>query len=157
MKTEIGISNKHLTRVAEVLNQVLADQTVLYIKTRNAHWNVEGPDFHAMHLFFESQYTELEKIIDEVAERVRTLGHYAVATMKEYLEITHLPEETRENYDSTGFIRELVEDHESVIMYMREHIEQIENEWEDAGTADFITGIMEKHSKMAWMLRAHLK
>lgn len=157
MKTEIGISSGHLTRVTGVLNQILADQTVLYIKTRNAHWNVEGPDFHAMHLFFESQYEELEQMIDEVAERVRTLGHYAVATMKEYLEITHLTEEMRENNDSTGFIRELVEDHESIIIYMRKHIEQIENEWEDAGTADFITGIMEKHSKMAWMLRAHLK
>lgn len=157
METKIGISKENLARIADTLNLLLADETVLYIKTRNAHWNVEGPDFHAMHLFFEEQYLDLATIIDDVAERIRALGHYAVASMKEYLQLTHLSEEEKEKNDSKGYIRALVKDHESIIMHMREDIDQYEKDWKDAGTSDFVTGLMEKHSKMAWMLRAHLK
>ncbi|MEP6465869.1 MAG: DNA starvation/stationary phase protection protein, partial [Parafilimonas sp.] len=114
MKLSIGISPENLSKVAGVLNGVLADEFVLYTKTRNAHWNIEGPDFHSMHLFFEAQYGQLEEIVDEVAERIRTLGHYAPATLKQFLELTHLTEETREKNDSMGFIKELLEDHESI-------------------------------------------
>lgn len=157
MEPKIGISDENLEKGSQMLNAFLADETVLYIKTRNAHWNVEGPDFHAMHLFFEDQYKQLAEIIDEVAERIRTLGHYAVATMKEYLKLTHLTEAERQENDSRGFIRELLEDHESIIIHMREALEKLEHEWKDEGTTDFVTGLMETHSKMAWMLRAHLK
>ncbi len=157
MRTSIGIKPEDLAEVAQSLNRLLADETVLYIKTRNAHWNVEGPDFHAQHLFFEEQYQQLEDFIDEVAERVRTLGHYAEATMKAYLELTHLTEETRDKNDSAGFIKDLLEDHETIIIHMREHIDRFADDLHDQGTSDFITGLIEKHEKMAWMLRAHLK
>jgi len=65
---------------------------VLYTKTRNAHWNVEGPDFHDKHKFFEAQYEQLEDLVDDVAERMRSLGHFAPATMKSFLDLTHLTE-----------------------------------------------------------------
>jgi starvation-inducible DNA-binding protein len=157
METQIGIKPEYLADVAHSLNRLLADEHVLYIKTRNAHWNVEGPDFHAQHKFFEEQYEELEDIIDEVAERVRALGHYAVATMQKFLELTHLTEEARETNDSEGFIKELLEDHRTIIMHLRDCIDRYANEWHDMGTSDFITGLIKKHEKMAWMLRAHLK
>jgi starvation-inducible DNA-binding protein len=60
MKTSIGISPKHLQAIATELSELLADEFVLYTKTRNAHWNVEGADFHSMHIFFEQQYEALE-------------------------------------------------------------------------------------------------
>ena len=85
MNPAIGITKDNLAKVAHALNGILADEFLLYLKTRNAHWNVEGPDFHAMHLFFESQYNQLDDIMDEVAERIRMLGHYAPATLKAYL------------------------------------------------------------------------
>jgi len=157
MKPSIGITKDHLTSVSEALNTILADETVLYVKTRGAHWNVEGPDFHSMHLYFESQYQALEEVIDEVAERIRILGHYAVASVPQYLELTHLSEDSREKNNSIGFIKSLLADHEAVIIHLRENIKYFDEELNDAGTADFITGLMEKHEKMAWMLRSHLK
>ena len=157
MQPNIGIKPENLTAVAQTLNSFLADEFVLYTKTRNAHWNVEGPDFHDKHKFFESQYDELDEIMDAVAERIRTLGHYAPATLKDFLQLTHLTEQIRSKNDSQGFIRELLADHESIIVYLRENINKIANDYNDAGTSDFITGIMETHEKMAWMLRSHLK
>src|SRR6478609_2115797 len=119
MKVNLGISEDNLNNVTKTLSQLLADEFVLYTKTRNAHWNIEGPNFHSMHLFFEAQYGQLEEIVDEVAERIRTLGHYAPATLKQFLELTHLTEENREKNDSMGFIKELLEDHESIIIFIR--------------------------------------
>jgi len=157
MTTNIGITDKNRQAVAEALSKLLADEYVLYTKTRNAHWNVEGPDFHAKHVFFEGQYGQLDEIIDNVAERIRAIGHYAPATLKAMLELTHLTEQSRSKNDSAGFITELLADHEAVIIYIRENINRFANELGDAGTSDFITGLMETHEKMAWFLRAHLK
>ena len=152
MIANIGITEKNRAAVAVELSKILADEYVLYTKTRNAHWNVEGPDFHAKHIFFEGQYGQLEEIIDNVAERMRAIGHYAPATLKLMLELTHLTEETRSKNDSIGFIT-----HESIIIHLRENINRFANEFGDAGTSDFITGLMENHEKMAWFLRSHLK
>jgi starvation-inducible DNA-binding protein len=157
MKTEIGIAPANTAEVALALNRLLADEHVLYIKTRKAHWNVEGPDFLSIHRFFEEQYKQLEQIIDDIAERIRTIGHYAEATLAGFLAETHLSEETRQKNNSAGFMKFLLDDHESVIIHLRENIDRCQNEWKDAGTTDFITGLLETHEKMAWMLRAHLK
>jgi starvation-inducible DNA-binding protein len=157
MKASIGIAPANLQAVAGELSKLLADEYVLYTKTRNAHWNVEGADFHSMHIFFEQQYEQLDEILDSVAERIRQLGHYAPATLQSFLKLTHLTEESRERNDSLGFIKELVVDHENIIIFLRENINKFANEYADLGTSDFITGLMEDHEKMAWFLRAHLK
>lgn len=157
MEPRIGIAKDNRQKVAVALGSMLADEFVLYLKTRNAHWNVEGPDFHEKHLFFESQYDQLDDMMDEVAERIRMLGHYAPATLQQYLQLTRLSELSREKNDSTGFVTALLADHESIIENLRAHINHFANELGDAGTSDFITGLMEKHEKMAWMLRAQLR
>jgi len=157
MKTEIGIKAANTAEIAKSLNRLLADEHVLYIKTRKAHWNIEGPDFLNIHRFFEEQYKQLEQIIDDVAERIRTIGHYAEATLAGFLAETHLSEETREKNDSAGFMKSLLADHETIIIHLRENIEHYEEDWKDAGTTDFVTGLLETHEKMAWFLRAHLK
>ncbi|MCY1369135.1 DNA protection during starvation protein 2 [compost metagenome] len=126
------------------------------MKTRNAHWNVEGPDFHTMHTFFEQQYNELALIVDEVAERLRKLDHYAAASLTEYLKLTHLSEKALEKNDSMSFIQALLSDYQSIIIYIREQLKALEDQL-DTGTEDFITGLLEQHEKTAWMLRAHLK
>ena len=110
-----------------------------------------------MHIFFEQQYNALDETMDSVAERIRQLGHFAPATLKSFLSLTHLTEVSREKNDSQGFLKELVVDHENIIIYIRENINRFANEYGDLGTSDFITGLMEEHEKMAWMLRAHLK
>lgn len=157
MNTNIGISPKHTEAVARILSVILADEYVLYTKTRNAHWNVEGPDFYDKHTFFENQFEQLDEMIDEVAERIRSLGHYTPASLKSFLSLTRLTEEIKSENTGSGFIRELLNDHESIIIKLRENINPIASEFNDMGTSDFITGLMEKHEKMAWFLRSHLK
>ena len=157
MKTSIGIRQENLSKVAEILSIVLADEFVLLTKTKKAHWNVEGPDFYNKHLFFEQQYNQLDEIVDAVAERIRTLGHYAPGTLKEYLALTHLSEHALETNDSLTYMNELLCDHESILIHLRENINNFASELHDAGTSDYITGLLETHEKMAWMLRSHLK
>ncbi|GAA0558433.1 Dps family protein [Chitinophaga japonensis] len=157
MQVRIGIKQEYLAAVAHSLAKILADEFVLYTKTRKAHWCVTGPDFHSKHLFFEDQYKQLEEIVDEVAERIRALGHFPPATLKEYLALTHLTEQSREKNNSAGHIRELLADHESILVHLRENINDYVTAFHDAGSSDYITGLMETHEKMAWMLRAHLE
>lgn len=157
MEAKIGIKQDDISQVAHILTRILADEYVLYTKTRNAHWNVEGADFYQMHKFFENQYEQLDEIIDDVAERIRELGHYAPATLKSFLDLTHLSERIIEENTSHGFIKELLQNHESIIIKLRGNINLFATELHDLGTSDFITGLMESHEKMAWMLRAHLK
>lgn len=157
MEPKIGIKEAHLAEVAKSLCVILADEFVLYTKTKKAHWNIEGPDFYNKHLFFEQQYNQLDDIVDTVAERIRTLGHYAPGSLKEYLELTHLSESKLEKNDSQSYIKELLADHESIMIHLRENINRYAAALKDLGTSDYITGLMETHEKMAWMLRAHLQ
>ena len=156
MRAKIGITEEGLAAIAYELNKILADVLLLYLKTRKAHWNVEGSDFYAKHKFFEDQYEQLDGTMDDVDERIRSIGHYAVASWAEVSRLTHLTEQSRENNHSIGFIKELLIDHESLIVKLRENITRIAEEFKDLGTSDFVTGLMEKHEKMAWMLRSHL-
>lgn len=157
MKTQIGIKDGPKAEIAHQLAKLLADEFVLYTKTRNAHWNVEGPDFFDKHNFFEDQYNQLAEVVDEVAERIRTLGHYAPGSLKEFLELTELSEASKGGRDSEEFIRELLADHESIIVRLRDNIDPIESKGNDIGTSDYLTGLLSKHEKMSWMLRAHLE
>jgi starvation-inducible DNA-binding protein len=157
MKPNIGITEENKQAVSVQLAKLLADEFVLYTKTRNAHWNIEGPDFHSMHLFFESQFDQLDEIMDSVAERIRSIGHYAPGTLKSFLSLTHLTEYAENKNDSAGYIKELLGDHETIIEFIRGNVNPFASDFQDAGTSDFITGLMEDHEKMAWMLRAHLK
>lgn len=156
MKTEIGISDTNSQLAANELMKILGDEYVLFTKTKKAHWNVEGADFIAKHKFFESQFGELDVLIDKVAERIRAIGHYPEATLKSFLQLTRLTEKTGSENNSQGFIKDLLSDHESIIIHLRENIHRFSAEYHDQGSSDFITGLMEKHEKMAWFLRAHL-
>jgi starvation-inducible DNA-binding protein len=155
MEIRIGIKKEHLAAVAASLGKILADEFILSIKTRKAHWNVEGPDFYSTHKMFEAQYNALDAIIDTLAERIRSLGHYAPGTLKEYLQLTHLTEQTREKNNSEGYIKDLLLDHESILLHLRENIDNYVTAFRDAGSSDHITGLMETHEKFAWMLRSH--
>lgn len=157
MKHTMGIKEENLSKAAAQLNIFLADEFLLFTKTKNAHWNTAGRDFYEKHKFYEMQFKQLDKIIDDLGERIRTLGHYASATLKSFLQLTHLSEAPRNMNDSTGFLKQLLTDHESIIIHFRENIGRFVNEFNDRGTSDLITGIMEKHEKMAWMLREHLE
>lgn len=158
MKTaNIGITEKNKQATADQLSKILADEFVLYSKTLNAHWNVEGPDFHAVHLYLETLYNEQQDIVDTVAEKIRALGHYVPAQLSKYLELTHLSEKSLDKNDSQSLFADLLEDHESIIIFLRENINPIADKLKAEGISDYITGLMEYHEKTAWMLRSHLK
>jgi starvation-inducible DNA-binding protein len=109
-----------------------------------------------MHKLFEGQYETLETIIDDVAERVRTLGHFAVASLKDYLKLSHLTEDDDDYSTQDATIKTLLLGNEAIIRIIRNDIAPIADKYKDLGTADFVTGIIKQHEKIAWMLRAYL-
>lgn len=153
----IGISESNKQAVADELNKLLADEFLLYTKTRKFHWNVEGAQFHDLHLFFEKQYTQLAAIMDEVAERIRKIGHYALGSMKHFLQESSLLENEDNETSSGSMLQQLLDDHETIIRRLRSDIDKFQDKYKDAGSADFITGLIEQHETMAWMLRATSK
>ncbi len=152
----IGLGSDARSRAVGILAGILGDQHVLYIKTRNFHWNLTGPHFTALHAFFEEQYKELAAAIDETAERIRMLGSASPGSMKELLALASLKEQSGALIDGERAVSVLLDDHEAVARSLREAIDQLE-ETGDAGSADFATGLLQAHEKAAWMLRSVVK
>lgn len=154
---DIGIAEEHRKAVVRILNTVLADEFLLYVKSRRFHWNVEGPDFAELHELFQKHYEQLGEVIDDVAERARALDGIAAGSFEEYLELTRLKEEPAQRDDAGGMIEALLADHEAIIRNLRGDLQRCSNEHGDEGTMDFLTGLMQVHEKMAWMLRVYLR
>ncbi|MEC5157166.1 Dps family protein [Chryseobacterium sp. MP_3.2] len=157
MKPNLGISAKNLKAVNEVLNHVLADGNIIYIKLRKFHWNLAGDNFMELHLLFEDQYDAIADAVDEVAERISTLGGTAIGTTKEFAEYSQLKENPGKLPGNQEMLKELVGDHETIVKALRENLDLCEEKYGDAGTADFLNGLMQKHEKMAWKLRKYFK
>jgi starvation-inducible DNA-binding protein len=157
VNVNIGLSDRSRQAVVAILSRLLADEYVLYTKTRNYHWNVVGPQFNDLHRFFETQYEALDEVIDEVAERARSLGGAAVGTLAEFVKLARLKEHPGRYPGARNMIENLLEDHQALIQTLRKDLDAALDRHGDAGTSDFLTGLMEKHEKMAWMLRAFLE
>jgi starvation-inducible DNA-binding protein len=155
LKPNIGLSPKKLKRISSMLSAVLADEVTLYTKTRKFHWNVGGQSFMELHKLFEAQYTQLEKVIDEVAERISKLGSRTIGTLKEFSRLTNIKESPGAYPGQKQMIKELLADHELVIIQLREYVDICAGK-NDAGTADFLTGLMQQHETIAWTLRRYL-
>jgi starvation-inducible DNA-binding protein len=155
MTLNIGLSESNRDGVVKILNNVLADEYVLYTKTRNYHWNVVGPQFNELHKFFEQQYEALNEMVDDVAERARSLGGKAYGTLAEFSQHTRLREQPGRQPAALTMVANLQADHEAMIRTLRADLETVMEKHNDAGTNDFLTGLMEKHEKMAWMLRSY--
>tara|TARA_R110002050_G_scaffold239974_1_gene376177 strand:- start:8966 stop:9436 length:471 start_codon:yes stop_codon:yes gene_type:complete len=156
MKTNIGITEKNLASNIKHLTVVLSNAMILYIKTRKFHWNITGASFMELHKLFENQYNELEKDIDEIAERISKLGGKPIGTMKEFLKHGSL-KESETNPSQKVMIEELLNDHETVIKELRNTITSIEEDTDDMGTADFLTALLQSHESKAWVLRKYTK
>jgi len=153
MKVNIGLTDAMQKQVAVLLNQLLADEFVLYVKTLNFHWNVVGSDFFALHLFFQKQYEALLDIVDEVAERVRVFNIQSFGSCAEFLEHATIPESIGKRVSALDMLAQLCGDHETVIQSLRKSVAKTAKLGDD-GTSNFLTDLMEKHEKMAWMLRS---
>ncbi|MGJ3249803.1 MAG: Dps family protein [Elainellaceae cyanobacterium] len=154
-KMDIGIIEDDRKAIADGLSHLLADTYTLYLKTHNFHWNVKGPMFQTLHTMFEEQYTELAIAVDDIAERIRSLGFPAPATYSEYAQLTSISETTGVP-DAEDMIRLLVEGNESVVRTARAAFPAAEKAG-DESSADLLTERMRLHEKTAWMLRSLLQ
>ena len=157
MQPEIGISAKNLQNVIKLLSVNLANEVTLYTKTRNFHWNVSGNSFMELHVLFENQYKQLEEAIDKVAERIGKLGGKAIGTMQEFLELKTLSESPNVYPSQKEMTKQLLSDHETIIVKLREDVDLCAETYKDAVTTDFLTGLMEQHETIAWTLRRYLE
>ncbi|MFV8393415.1 Dps family protein [Flavobacterium sp. LB2P6] len=157
MKLQIGISQEHLKNSISILSSILANEMTLYVKLRKFHWNVSGESFMEFHKLFENQYTQLEASIDEIAERISKLGGKTIGTMKEFSDLTIIKESPNHYPSQKEMVKELLEDHETVIVHLRKDVDTTAEENKDAGTADLLTGLMQAHETMAWTLRRYLE
>ena len=157
MKPNIGLSDEQREGVVSILNALLSDEYLLYTKTRNYHWNVFGPQFNDLHKFLERQYEELEEVVDQVAERARSLGGFAFGTMTEFVQHTRLKEQPGQYPEARRMLSNLLADHESLIRQLRVDSQTCDERFHDLGTNDFLIGLMDRHEKTAWMFRAFLE
>ena len=146
--------NNGSATVAAKLATVLADTYLLMLKTQGYHWNVTGPGFHSLHAMFGEQYTELFQAADEIAERMRALGHKAPASYAAYGELAGI-REVDGIEDATHMLRALAGDHAVLAGSARAAMEAASEAGDDV-SADMMTGRMTIHDKAAWMLKASL-
>lgn len=154
MKIDIGIDEIQRKEIAQGLNGVLADTYTLYLKTHKYHWNVTGPMFNTLHLMFEQQYNELWLAVDEIAERIRSLGSFAPGSSNEFGSITTI-KEAETTPPATEMIADLVDGHEAVTRTIR-NVFPIAEKGGDEATLDLLTQRLQVHEKTAWMLRSLL-
>jgi starvation-inducible DNA-binding protein len=153
IEPNIGLDSDVRHSVVDILNNTLANEAVLSLKTRSAHWNVSGAGFFELHILFDTQYKQLNDIIDEIAERVRMLGGIAIGSLQEFIEFTRMEEQPGIVPD----ILRLLADHEASIRFLREDARKCTEEYEDEGTFELLVSMMRLHEKMAWMLRSYIE
>ncbi|MBI41661.1 MAG: DNA starvation/stationary phase protection protein [Leptospiraceae bacterium] len=149
-----GIPESDRAQIVEGLKKVLADTYTLYLKTHNYHWNVTGPMFDTLHRMFMDQYNELWTAVDEIAERIRALGHYAPGSYKDFAALTSIKEDA-DVPAAKEMLANLVEAQESTIRTLRDTFPAAEN-GNDEATVDLLTQRLHVHEKTAWMLRSLL-
>ncbi len=152
---EIGISDKDRETISNGLARMLADSFCLYLKTHNYHWNVKGPMFQTLHVMFMDQYTELWNALDEIAERIRSLGFPAPGTMSEFAKLSGI-KEVEGVPSAEDMIRDVIVASQAVTRTAREVLD-IADKANDQPTIDLMTQRLQIHEKNAWMLRSLLE
>jgi starvation-inducible DNA-binding protein len=147
-----GIKRQDRKKLVHGLSRVLAETYVLYVKTQGFHWNVVGPLFYGLHKLTEEQYRNLAAAVDEIAERIRALGHPAPASFAEFTALSSISE-MKDLQSADAAVRELAHDHEQIARTLRETAD-IADEFKDKASADMLTGRLKAHEHMAWMLRS---
>ncbi len=152
MKIDIGINEDNRIAIATELKKLLADSYTLYLQTHNFHWNVTGIRFRDLHLMFEEHYTELATAVDEIAERIRSLGVFAPGTYKAFSEFSAIkPVENIPTPEEMVVI--LMQNHEQIVRTCRNSL-AVAQAADDESSASLISDRMVIHEKTAWMLRA---
>lgn len=155
-KIDIGINDRDRQAITDGLSKLLADTYTLYLTTHNFHWNVTGPMFNTLHNMFMQQYTELWNAVDPIAERIRSLGHFAPGSYQQFSKLTSLPDVSVTPPKAVEMIKILVKGHEAVARTARSTL-KLAGQADDQPTADLLTQRLDIHEKTAWMLRSLLE
>jgi starvation-inducible DNA-binding protein len=152
----IGLSAAARAESCGLLNEILADTTILYALYKKHHWLVAGPTFYQLHLLFDKHAEEQAELIDLLAERVQSLGGVAVGDPRHAAELTSIPRPPDGAEEVTGMLDRLLDAHESVMERVREAIRRTD-ENEDWGTNDLLMGdVLRRHELQAWFVSSHL-
>ena len=152
-----GLVETKRKKVAQGLIKLLANNSVLYLKTHNFHWNVVGPMFQPLHSVFETQYIDLWNAGDTIAERVRALGFHVPASYADFAKLSKIKEVFGvQQIKAKAMISQLVHDNEVMTRLARELLPETEGA-EDQVSVDLLSDRMEVHEKNAWMLRSFLE
>jgi starvation-inducible DNA-binding protein len=151
---QTGMTDQNRQEVAQLLTRLLADTYATYLKTQNFHWNLVGREFYSLHLLLDTQYHEMAEAVDEIAERIRSLGFYVDASFTVFKELTTIKEEQKV-IGQDEMIEHLIAAHEAVIRHARNFSPLAEKE-RDFASVDLLARRLNAHEKMLWMLRSLL-
>lgn len=152
MKRSVETSNQTNRVVGAFLNLLLADEYVLYTKTRTAHWNVDGTNYFELHVSLENQYNTLDSMIDEIAEQIRSLGHYALGSLEDFVSAAQMTGDHQNFRKTTKILETLHTDHEMIMGILQREILSVSELLNATNTALFLSRLLEQHQRMAWML-----
>ena len=150
----IGLKEKDCKNIAEKLNILLANYSVFYQNTRGAHWNIKGEQFYVLHPKFEELYDNLVLKIDEIAERILTLGHVPSLNYSDYLNVSTI-KVSKEVHNGKKCVEDILNSFKVVIDLQRELLE-ITDKANDEGTNALVSGYITEQEKDVWMYNAYL-
>ena len=155
MKVKIGLTSEQTEKLSNNLTKILANNYALYFLTLHAHWNMEDPRFFFLHELLEKQYLTLAESGDDIAERIRVMGHTAPGSIKTLANESDLPD-MPENASADVMIDHLAICHEGAFVALRK-LSEVGEEAKDYGLVDLLGTMVREHEKTAWLLRSHLK
>lgn len=155
MKTNrIGLNATKARELAEKLNLLLANFQLFYMNSRGFHWNIKGDKFFELHLKFEELYTDSQLKIDEIAERILTLGHTPSHSYTDYLKLSKIKEK-RNVTDGREAVKSVVDAFSALLDIERELL-SIAADAEDEGTNALMSDYIRQQEKQVWMYSAYL-
>jgi len=154
MKTYIGLDTGKTKDLSKKLNQLLCNYQLLYINTRGFHWNIKGDNFFELHVKFEELYNDLQLKIDEIAERILTLGFTPYHSFSNYLENSEVPE-AQNVTDGKAALKNNLEAF-GIILGLQREILELSDEADDEGTNALMSDYISEQEKLVWMYRSYL-
>ena len=152
--TSIGLDTDKSNLLAQKLNDLLANYSVFYMNVRGYHWNIRGQKFFELHVKFEELYNDLQLKIDELAERILTLGHRPTHSYSVYIEKSNV-KEIKDVADGNECVRGILEAFQTLLLKQRELLE-LSAEAEDEGTNALMSDYIREQEKLVWMYNSFM-
>lgn len=156
LESYIGISEKSLDDITIMLSALLSSEMSLYVKTRKFHWNIADENFMELHTLFETQYKQLEQAIDNVADRMSSFGGKTIGVMQEFAKRSSIREVSGKYASSQELVKELIKNHERIVVQLLKNIDECMDKFKDIDTADFLTGLLQEHETIKWTLKKYV-